>query len=348
MKLRSLGKSLALFMLALNASPEGVASAIAAPKKAVNTITSPAQTEPRRYLLGKPLGLALSLEAPSLGITFRPDGDSKEEVVYQPNSLLNWGVGLEYEGYGATLTLPVASSEQDVIRKGETKHFDLILSRYWDEGGVDFFYAVYRGFYRDRGEATQQSTLQSGESPTYQQRPDLYARHIGGNFYHVFNPGRFKLKTPVEMAGPERVGGGSWLGIFGLDQYRIASSDPVLAVEKAQKLDASARFYSSEFLSATLGGGYGYAQTYGPQFFRLQLLMGFGPQWQKLEYERRDQQLERVMLGSKIHLGAEYSYSFESWRLGALLKYDGVQATLPAVRVDSRVYSALFYAKTQI
>ncbi len=303
----------------------------------------------RSKYLENPLAVSLSLEKPSLGMRFKPksdDGRATKETWLKPNAHVLWGLGLDYNGYGAVLALPLAQDQESVQRKGSTEHFDLILHRYWSGGGVDFFFESYKGFYR-----SNDGSSGDNDNSTYTQHADVAAIHTGLNYYYVFSPDRYNIDVQVrERPNPVYAGlsGGSLIALLALDYNKVSATSPFLKVEDgAGAIDSHDLILAGEFSTATVGGGYGYTFIRGSHSVRGQLLMGLGPQQQHLTSLDRTE-TTRTMTATKANLSSDYAFFWRNNIFGVNVRYDDLRTNLSSYEMSTTVTSVFFYGLWRI
>lgn len=303
---------------------------------AINTLS-----ETRSRFLPSPVRLTGIFESPSLNLALAPKQDGVGEVRYLPNARTSWGIGLNYEGFGGSLRLPISQNENEMARKGKTTHFDLVLSQELGSGVFDLFIARYKGFYRD-------DQARESSNSSFDKRPDLASEHYGLNYTYVFRNEQYKAlgegDTPDEAN--QNSGGHSPLAQIGINRLQLLADTSLIRSEDGLVLDPKSLIRNGRFDSVTFGLGWGGLHRWKQSAFGAHGLVGFGPQWQELGTEPTP--VSRVALATKVTLEMVYVYSFSGWRTGLGAKLDQVNADLGANDLRSQMMSVRLFANTDI
>ena len=298
--------------------------------------------ELRSRYLAEPVELTAGLDIPLFEFSFQPETSGLKTTTYKPNSQVNVGTGLRYRGYGGMIMLPLPSDEKEIRKKGKTSHFDIVLSKSFDWGSLDFFFSTYRGFYKEKdGEYDK-----NFKNEVYPQRPDVNTRNFGLNTYYMLKPEKYHVRWESNRRGRGFKHSGSVLFIASANNFRVWGDHSLLEASDGILPDDHNQLRAGEFTSLSAGGGYGHEMTYDSNRMKMQMLLGFGPQWQRLESEAAV--FTRTMAATKLAMTLNYEFLFEDWRFGMDMKFDQVTASLGSVRLESQVTSLSLFARAEI
>ena len=318
----SFAAGFALFALAISVRAE------------VSTLETKAKAE------REPITVTAMIEVPSLDIGISPsDGNDFKGMNLKPNVRNSYGAGVAYKGYSFSFALPVKQSSESIQRKGETNHLDFHFHRYWSDSGIDLAFADYQGFYVD-GKDTA-----ADESGVFEQRADVRARQLGLTYFKILQPENYHLQRNAEGVRTGFGHKGSWILMAGANHVRMSADKPLLT-PGLMALDSYNQLHAGHFTSAVFGGGYGWESIFTDQHhMRMQLLLGFGPQYQT--FETTAETFHRTVLSQKTALNLGYAFHFREWQMGFDLFYDQIKAALGSIDIETSTQAAVIFGRRE-
>jgi hypothetical protein len=259
-----------------------------------------------------PWSLGVFFEVPTLQFGLKPKNGSAS-TDFQPNDVLSWGANLGYRDYRFDLTLPFPTSGDSVDKKGKTNHLDLFLGHFEKSWGGDIFYQTYKGFYVSNANT-------GSNNQTYPQRPDLSSHYYGLNLYYAFSPESFPMEALDAFGGTPEGVGGSIIALASVNQFYLGGDHALLPDNGIQ---------SATLTSEILGIGYAYRWAKYNHYLSGQILVGAGPQQQRVETLGVSENLDRI--GEQATIDANYTYHLDLWRIGLSVTANTLVAEIGSV-----------------
>jgi len=184
--------------------------------------------------------------------------DQNYDLVYQPNTTFNMGIGATYKF--ATLNIAVGFDFLNPDKgQGKTKYLDLQFHSYGRKIMMDMFGQFYDGFYLSpKGKATS--------SDSYYVRPDMFVMELGGSAQYVFNNKRFSYRSSFMQNEWQKKSAGSLLAgmeiFYGQSRFDSTAIPTVINQEVA-----SNNYKKMTFVEAGPNVGYAYTFVMKEHFF---------------------------------------------------------------------------------
>lgn len=184
--------------------------------------------------------------------------DQHYDLVYQPNTTFNMGVGATYKF--ATLNIAIGFNFLNPDKgQGETKYLDLQFHSYGRKIMMDMFGQFYNGFYLSpKGKAT--------DADSYYVRPDMFVMELGGSAQYVFNNKRFSYRSSFMQNEWQKKSAGSLLAgvevFYGQTRFDSTAIPTVINPEVA-----AFNYTKMTFVEAGPNVGYAYTLVIKKHFF---------------------------------------------------------------------------------
>ncbi|MDO9553131.1 DUF4421 domain-containing protein [Rhodonellum sp.] len=144
------------------------------------------------------------------------DKVANQDYRFDPNSTLNLGLGLTYQG----LTLNLAygfSFLNPEIGKGSSKYMDLQTHIYPKNWVMDVFLQFYKGYH------LAEKGLGASNPELYYQLPEMRVRKVGANVQYLFNGDQISLRAAFLQSEWQKKSAGSFLA--GMEVYGGGASN---------------------------------------------------------------------------------------------------------------------------
>ena len=287
----------------------------------------------------KVLTTTVFYERPTLDLDIKPDtNEGTKPIELRPNAPYSIGAGLAWGDYGFSVALPTGQSADETRRKGPTKYFHVHLTHDWSSSGVDFSFGQYKGFYV---EGEQAAADPSGDS--HAQRPDLFARQVGLNYYKVVSPERYYLRPDRDGAKYGRGFQWSWLLMAGASHLDVDGGAGLMS-EKFLKEHNAVQIRSGHFTNAVAGAGWGWQNLLTRTGnIGMKILYGVGPQHQ--QFETSSDTVNRTAFTTKLAVTMGGAFALGWVRLGMDYYSELMEVNTGKTELKSSARSIVFYAK---
>ncbi|MEQ8910652.1 MAG: DUF4421 domain-containing protein [Vicingaceae bacterium] len=223
----------------------------------------------------------LSRKATSL--LFERDEGPGNNLNYQPNSTMNFGIGATYKGFTLNLAYGFGFLNQEE-GKGETQYLDLQSHLYGRRYAIDLFGQFYTGMYLEN---TQD--IRKNFPRPYYLRPDININILGASYSWLFNSTEFSYAAAMVQNEYQKKSAGSFLAGGKFLMLSAQSDSSMIPYWESDPLnDSLAGLTSMSGILIGPGGGYAHTFVAKKHWFvtlSLELNLMFGP----VSYEREKQ-----------------------------------------------------------
>lgn len=225
---------------------------------------------PERPFLIKPY-----IEVPGLNLELR-SLTSDKFVNWTPNYRAQTGLSVSYQGLiGVSASAKGEISREDAALKGRSDYTDFRFRFPWRRISIEFGYQSLKGFF---AENTQDFAPGNGQ---YLLRPELILQSKYVGVTYTVEPDRYSLAAVFDQSERQTTSGGTWLlTMHAADTlFEDQGGTPLIPVELQSHFPTESQITKGEFLSITMGGGYGHLWTLGETGYAFaQLLASVGAQ----------------------------------------------------------------------
>jgi hypothetical protein len=267
-------------MVSLRFFPSLAPSAITVTIAAVAAISLPARPSiaaeaasfeiPERPFLIKPY-----IEVPGLNLELRSINSDKG-VIWSPNYRAQTGLSVSYQGLiGVSASAKGEISREDASLKGRSDYTDFRFRFPWRRTSVEFGYQRLKGFFAENTDEFAPGTGQ------YLMRPELAleSKYLGVTY--AAKPDRYSLAAAFDQSERQTSSGGTWLLTMHVADtiFEDHGGTPLIPNELQSQFPTESQITKGDFLSITMGGGYGQLWTFGETGYAFsQLLVSVGTQ----------------------------------------------------------------------
>lgn len=274
--------------------------------------------------------LFFSRKATSL--LFDRDDKKKNDLNYQPNSTMNFGIGATYKGFTLNLAYGFAFLNQEE-GKGETNYLDLQSHLYGRHYALDLFGQFYSGMYLEN---TQE--INKKFSAPFYLRPDIDIALIGASFSWLFNASQFSYSAAMVQNEYQKKSAGSFLiGAEFVVLSAQSDSSMIPFFERNPFSDSLAGLTAMNAVLAGPGGGYAYTFVAHEHWFvtlSLELNFLIGP----ARYQRLNQaEVRQWQFNPSIDFRMAMGYNSEETFVGLSFVQDDTK-----VQDQARTTAAIF------
>ncbi|MBL4708859.1 MAG: DUF4421 family protein [Flavobacteriales bacterium] len=242
----------------------------------------------------------------------------RNQLKYEPNSTVNFGIGLTIKSFSLNLAYGFKGLNQDE-GKGTTKFLDLQSHIYKQMLVIDIIAQLYDGFFLENT-----SKLSSNFPDNYYLRPDIDVQLYGISGYYVLNGAKFSYAAPfVQNEIQEKSAGSFLLGARAITSFSKSDSSYIPFFVDDSLYGNFGRVNRMSAYQFGPSGGYAYSLILKKRFFltaSLNLAFMIGPvtYWREDGKKERDWQLNPV-LGLRAGVG----YNSPKWYLGITFLQEG-------------------------
>lgn len=235
------------------------------------------------------------------------DNDYLKKLTYTANDDYNIGLGFNYKYIGINGSFKMPFVNNDTVRFGKTKSFELQTFIYMRKFTVDLFFLSYNGHY-----LSNRSILNTpSNSNIYPQRPDLRTRNIGMNTQYIFNNRRFSFRAAFLQNEYQKKSAGSVIAGAALNYIKVKADSAIVPTNIGYDgYFGNNTFTGSNVLSLGLNAGYAHTFVIKKNFFITASLMGgAGVNYTKLsdKVKNLDYNSLGLQLNSIARLAAGYN-----------------------------------------
>ena len=190
--------------------------------------------------------------------------NTKEEVLFKPNSNYNIGLGFNYKLLAVNIGFKAPFVNNDNDKYGKTKYIDMQAYLYLRSLTFDLYAQDYEGYYLANKQVLQKPP---GDNTTLI-RSDLQTRNLGANVEYIFNNSRFSYRSTYLQNEQQKKSAGSFLLGGGL-HYLHVRGDSAILPESLVYTDFfdNHRFDDLSVFSLSANVGYAYTLVLNQHFF---------------------------------------------------------------------------------
>ena len=197
----------------------------------------------------------------------------KSKISYKANDNYNIGVGINYKYIGINLGFKMPFVNNDTLKYGTTKFFDLQSFVYLRKITLDLYVLSYNGYYL--ASRSMLNTLPTQN--IFPHRADLRTRNIGLNGQYIFNSKRFSFRSAYLQNEYQRKSAGSAIVGAGLHGISVRADSAIIPVDlKYDPYFGNSTFTRSSITSLSLNAGYAHTFVIKRNYFITAALLG-GP-----------------------------------------------------------------------
>lgn len=233
--------------------------------------------------------------------------NTREEVLYKPNSNYNIGLGFNYKLLAVNIGFKAPFVNEDNDRYGRTKYIDMQAYLYLRKLTFDLYAQDYEGYYLANTQVLQKPPTGNGMLI----RSDLQTRNLGANVEYIFNSARFSYRATFLQNEQQKKSAGSFLLGGGLHYLNVRGDSSILP----QKLIYTDFFDNHRFddlsvVSLSANVGYAYTLVMQKNFFVTgAVLAGGGTSYTMMTDHVMDKKRNRLGFNGNgvLRLGAGYN-----------------------------------------
>jgi hypothetical protein len=270
----------------------------------------------------------LGLKSNLLNTELQQRSQQATNLIYQPNVGPQSFVSVSYGHLSASLNMTSGSAENPVQTHGESKAQDYQLRLFGQRWTPEFFYQSYQGYYLNNTEASGVSP-QNGYGKYL--RPDMRARHWGGQIFYNFSPEDYSFSGHFSLRSKQIASGGSWFMVGSLSQYSLLADSPIVPTG-VSSYGMLGNATAIEVTSLSFGGAGAYNFIYEDYF--LGGLLGFGVNYQDTHTRGVDMSFsQREISGIKTYVKAAAGYNGDKFLSGLSINVDGQSVEFDQAKV---------------
>lgn len=260
----------------------------------------------------------MGLKTNSLNVELQHRAQQTTNLIYQPNIGPQSFVGVSYGHLSASISLPSGSPENSAQTHGDSKSQDYQFRFFGKRWTPEFFYQSYEGYYLNN---TESSGVSAKNGIGKYIRPDMRARHWGGQIFYNFSPEDYSFSGHFSLRSKQIESGGSWFMIGSLSQYLLLADSPIVPAG-VSSFGTLGNANAIEVTSASLGGAGAYNFIFEDYFFGG--LLGFGLNYQDTHTSGTDFSFsQREISGVKTYVKAAAGYNGDRFLSGISINVDG-------------------------
>lgn len=224
------------------------------------------------YILDMREYLTVRLFAANKFAKYTPgDYGYSEKVSYKGNDNYNVGVGFFYRYFGVNIAVKAPFVNNDIDRRGRTKHLDAQAFLYKRNLTADFYYRTHKGYY-----SKDPLILNSpAESNIFPQRPDLRTWTGGANLQYILNGGRFSYRAAFLQNEQQKKSAGSLIFGVGLHVTGVEADSAIIPGDIAYiGYFDNQSFNKSNVVSVAVNAGYAHTLVFKQHWFATASLVG--------------------------------------------------------------------------
>lgn len=194
-----------------------------------------------------------------------------EKLSYRANDNYNIGLGINYKYLGVNIGLKVPFVNNDTLKYGKTKFFDMQSFIYLRKITLDLYVLSYNGYYL----ASRSMLNNIPTSNVFPQRADLRTRNIGLNAQYIFNSKRFSFRSAFLQNEQQKKSSGSVLVGAGMHGISVKADSAIVPVDlKYGSYFGNSAFTRSNIISLALNIGYAHTLVIKKNYFITAALVG--------------------------------------------------------------------------
>jgi len=247
--------------------------------------------------------------------------DGNENLTYDPNTSLNFGLGITVNHFTLNLAYGFRFLNQDGEKKGETRHLDLQSHIYKRKFVIDLFGQFYNGLFLNDSNLNPVSS-----NETFYLRPDISIQLVGITALKVKNYKKFSYAAPFLQNELQHKSAGSFL--YGVSASAFFSqSDSNYVPSFITDSIYRSNFDVKQMQAIQIGPnvGYAYSLIIGKRFFAtasLNIAFLIGPiKYTTFDNEERKEWQVNGNLSARVGFG----YNSPKWYLGITALQDGTR-----------------------
>ena len=212
--------------------------------------------------------LSFSMPNLRLGIQHYTEDSQSDEIRYEPNVKMSWGVDLSYLGYGLSYAMELHQAEKDEDKYGKTSYRDIQIYHYSSRWGADVYFQRYKGYYLHNPEAYGRI-----EGDSVSLRPDMKMYSAGCNLYYSFDE-NFSLNNAMKYVFTGNGGRSSFLMMVSPNYFMVDSESSLIPDSEEADYGDDAGFRKGEYYSLSLSPGYAYTNKFSNDLFFTFIVFG--------------------------------------------------------------------------
>ena len=239
-----------------------------------------------------------------------PASGNVEDIIYKPNTKLNFGIGATYNNYSLNVAYGFSFLNKNNLDKGKTKGLDLHFHLFPTKLTVDIMGVFHKGYYLEpKGYAMANPN-------SYYYRPDVKIKLFGLAAYRVPNGEKFSYRAAFVQNEWQTKSAGSLL-YGGQANYVSFTGDSALVPKAIQSGYPQAGIKSIKIITVGPGIGYAYTLVLEKHFFITGSLIG------NLDFNFTTEESTTQNKKFSLKPGAVYKgavgYNSNTWSLAANL-----------------------------
>lgn len=229
---------------------------------------------------------------------------SNQDYRLDPNTTLNLGLGLTYQGLSLNLAYGFRFLNPE-IGKGPSRYLDFQTHAYPKNWVMAFFLQFYKGYHLD------EKGLGSSNPELYYLLPEMRLRKVGANVQYLFNGDKISLRAAFLQSEWQKKSAGSFLA--GMEIYGGGASNPEGILPEGMVI-AARDFNAFRFFQFGPNAGYVHTLVIKKHFF----ITGFFSTNLNLSYSKfqyPDQKAHALGVNSNLFLRGYVGYNSERWSI---------------------------------
>lgn len=235
-------------------------------------------------------------------------GQNTNTIEYEPNIPGLSKVGLNYDGFGAAISLRNSAKELNT-QKGHSQFIDVQLNYHNTIWGIDLYYQKYSGFF------IKNSNQLGQNNGSFFLLPDLNYAHHGIMGRYSLTKSDFSLSGLMNQSDNVKETSGQYFVAGGIQQYRLDSDQTIVPTSLLGRNEDMDKLRELRTISLNLGLGAGKYWVSDSHYFIGTLLDVIGTLG-LYDYKLTDKTLHSSYATISYNLKVGLGYAGESWKYG--------------------------------